>query len=282
MDSIPNESGFPRLPDFIGVGPIRTATTWLHEQLKNQAGLPLSKESRFFDLYYDRSLVWYASYFRNCPVGRRIGEFCPTYFQRRDVLDRMAHDLPHCKIIVTLRNPVDRAYSQYKMLRHCAYFGDVTFEQALVLNPAMIDGSRYASHLTRWLRRFGTERVLVCLYDDLCADESIFLDRICDFIDVPHVQPLPLDDLTINSFESAPKSLFLARLALKIRWTLQNREYFRTIELLVRSGFFEFCRGRGEKFPPLARDTRKRLTDLLRPEVEALEKLIERDLLAWK
>jgi len=276
------QMAFLRLPDFIGVGPIRTATTWLHEELKSHVGLPLSKESRFFDWYYDRGLAWYASYFRDCPSDQPLGEFCPTYFQRQDVLDRVAHDIPHCKIIVTLRHPVDRAYSQYKLLRHGAYLGNVTFEEALVLNPAIADGSRYATHLIKWQQRFGPDKVLVCLYDDLRANEELYLKRICDFIGVPHVRPVPLDKLTINSFESAPKSPLLARLALKIRLTLQHREYYRTIDLLERGGFFAFCRGRGEKYRPVPPETAKRLTEQLLPEVEALEKLINRDLSAWK
>jgi hypothetical protein len=282
MKSSREKSSCLRLPDFIGVGPIRTATTWLHEELKDHVGLPLSKESRFFDWYYDRGITWYASYFRNCPGDRPIGEFCPTYFQRGDVLERIASDIPRCKIIVTLRHPVERAYSQYKMLRHAAYLGDVTFEQALILNPAIIDGSRYASHLIDWQKRFGKDRVLVCLYDDLRADEEKYLARICDFIGVPPVRPVTLDKITINSFDSPPKSPFLARLALKIRLTLQNNEYYRSIDLMDRAGFFEYCRGRGEKYPPVARDTANKLIDELRTEIDALEKLIDRDLTAWK
>jgi hypothetical protein len=282
MSTAQNGRSGLRLPDFIGVGPIRTATTWLHEELKNHVGLPLSKESRFFDWYYDRGLAWYADYFRDCPPDRPFGEFCPTYFQRQDVLDRIAHDVPNCKIIVTLRHPVERAYSQYKLLRHAAYIGNVSFEEALVLNPSIIDSSRYASHLVKWQERFGTDRVLVCLYDDLRANEELYLNRICDFIGVPHRRPVPLDKVTINSFESPPKNPFLARLALKIRLTLQNKEYYRTIDLIDRVGFFEFCRGRGERYAPVARETATRLTDQLRTEVEALERLINRDLSAWK
>ncbi|MHB8392186.1 MAG: sulfotransferase domain-containing protein [Acidobacteriaceae bacterium] len=158
----------------------------------------------------------------------------------------------------------------------------MTFEEALVLNPAIIEGCRYASHLVKWQKHFGPDHVLVCLYDDLRADEEKYLARICDFIEVPHVPPVKLDKVTINSFESPPKNAFLARLALKIRLALQHHEYYRTIDIIDRGGFFEFCRGRGERYPPVASDTAKRLSDQLRPEVEALEKLIDRDLSSWK
>src|SRR5439155_1562759 len=104
-----------RLPDFIAVGPGRTGTTWLHEVLKGHVGLPEIKEIQFFKWHYEKGLRWYASHFTKCPAGRPVGEICPVYFNSEIARSRIAEDLPRCKIICSLRDPVDRAYSHYRM-----------------------------------------------------------------------------------------------------------------------------------------------------------------------
>ena len=74
----------PRLPDFIAVGPPRTATTWLHEVLQGHVCLPADrKETDFFTRFYDRGLDWYADYFRHCEGGIPVGELSPMYLRHR-------------------------------------------------------------------------------------------------------------------------------------------------------------------------------------------------------
>ena len=71
-------NGILRLPDFIAVGPPRTATTWLHEVLAGHVCLPTDrKETDFFNRFYDRGLDWYANYFRACDGVMQIGEAAP-------------------------------------------------------------------------------------------------------------------------------------------------------------------------------------------------------------
>src|SRR6266853_4563132 len=86
-----------RLPDFIGVGPPRTATTWLHEVLSGHVGLPQDvKETDFFVHKYDNGLEWYAAHFRTCPPGRPIGEFSTNYFIGTQTRERIATHIPVC------------------------------------------------------------------------------------------------------------------------------------------------------------------------------------------
>lgn len=271
-----------RLPDFIGVGSIRTGTTWLHQQLKGEVGLPLVKETHFFNRYYGRGLSWYSSLFRDAPAGQLVGEFCPTYFPLNSARDRIARDLPSCKVIVTLRDPVERAHSQYKMLRHDGYLPAVSFQDAIKINPGIINYSRYATHLSKWLEGRNRHDLLVCLYDDLLSDEQAYLDGVCNFIGIGRVQTRRFDNKAINAFETEPKNALLARLAVITKQALQSHDYFRTDACLNQLGFFEFCRGRGKKFLPLDSEETDRLREELLPEIEALEKLIGRDLDSWK
>ena len=110
-------SRISRLPDFIAVGPPRTATTWLHEVLQGHVCLPADrKETDFFTRFYDRGLDWYADYFRHCEGEIPVGELSPMYFASPPGARGFARSAG-CKIICSLRDPVERAYSNYRMLR---------------------------------------------------------------------------------------------------------------------------------------------------------------------
>ena len=108
--------GITRLPDFLVVGPPRTGTTWLHGVLYHRACLPeRTKETHFFDMFYSKGIDWYRAYFRRCADEAIAGEVTPTYFSLAHVRERIARDLPGCKIVCTLRDPVARAWSWYRL-----------------------------------------------------------------------------------------------------------------------------------------------------------------------
>jgi hypothetical protein len=108
-----------RLPDFIAVGPPRTATTWLDEVLRGHVGLPLDvKETHFFARNYQHGLDWYKPYFLHCTTERVVGEICAAYFENPQARVRIRTHIPDCKIVCTLRDPVERLYSHYKLMRH--------------------------------------------------------------------------------------------------------------------------------------------------------------------
>src|SRR5215831_20542545 len=99
-----------RLPDFIAVGPPRAATTWLDLVLRGHAGLPgQTKETHFFTRNYARGIDWYARHFRHCTADPVVGEICPSYFASGEARERIGLTIPDCKIICTLRDPVERA-----------------------------------------------------------------------------------------------------------------------------------------------------------------------------
>ncbi|MGH7843530.1 MAG: sulfotransferase family protein, partial [Candidatus Binataceae bacterium] len=158
-----------KLPVFLGVGPPRTGTTWLHETLVGRANLPpANKEIKFFDRHYDLGLEWYAA---NFDQSSKLvtGEICPTYFASAAARERIAQLSPRPKIICTFRDPVVRVFSLYKMKRT---YGDITwdFKDALERDPELMESSRYAYHLAEWRRIFGEANVLAAFYEDFASD----------------------------------------------------------------------------------------------------------------
>ncbi|HUO04868.1 MAG TPA: sulfotransferase [Candidatus Binataceae bacterium] len=272
-----------RMPEFIAVGPQRSGTTWLHEVLSPHTSLPIIKETGFFGKHYARGWNYYLAFFSDPRPDRPMGEVDPNYFADPKARERIKHDIPGCKIIVSLRDPAERAWSSYRTMRRDAWTR-VGFEETVEHNAVILESTRYAHYLKAWQDDFGADKVLITFYDDLEADPQDYLDRICGFIGIPHI-PIAgaaIAGERINKVERAPKSRRLAQNARNARDWLRTNRFHRTLNVLGAMGVWEYCFGRGEPFGKMDPEVAARLRMRWRPEVEALEKLIGRDLSAWK
>src|SRR5687768_3651516 len=106
-----------RLPSFIVIGAAKAATTWIAHQLgeRDDVFLP-GPEPHYFSREYARGDDWYAAWFKDAADSQLVGEKSADYLSDWNVPARMAALLPGVKLIAQLRNPVDRAYSDYCML----------------------------------------------------------------------------------------------------------------------------------------------------------------------
>jgi Sulfotransferase domain len=103
--------------DFVGVGAQRSGTSWLYACLYEHPGIcaPI-KELHFFsrERNYERGLDWYLGHFDRCPPGAVRGEFSTSYLYAPEAAGRIRAAFPEVRIMMSLRNPVARAYSQYR------------------------------------------------------------------------------------------------------------------------------------------------------------------------
>ncbi len=267
-----------RLPDFLGVGPPRAATSWLDAVLRGHVGLPRGiKEVDFFIENYARGIDWYMNYFRDCDPSVPAGEICPSYYSPAG-RERIALHIPQCRIICTFRDPVEWRYSFYKLALRNAWTGD-DFEAWVAKNPV-----NPHSQLKAWFETFGRERVLVLIHDDLEANPQSYLDSVCGFIGIAPIALAnsPVGERRVNTFRTPPRNRRLARKARKLRDWLKAREAYGAINLLGRTGLWRYCFEGGEELAPLGLEVQTRLRERFRPEVESLEELIGRDLSPWK
>ena len=200
----------------IVIGPGRTGTTWLQRVLEGHVDLPHGiKETEFFSHFYDKGIDWYERHFRYATGARPIIEICPAYFFKLESIARLKTHIPDCKIVATMRDPVDRVYSKYKLMRHKGLVRRGTFEQALAAWPSIADGARYASQLSAWFEAFGRESVLVTMYDELRAAPQIYLNRVTDFMGVERIDLSERPEISndVNSFAREPRNRKLARRA---------------------------------------------------------------------
>ena len=271
------------LPDFLGIGPGRTGTSWLHGALERHADLPLgTKETQFFNFNYAKGIEWYAAHFRYASGDRPIGEICP-YFVDPNASARIKTHMPDCKLVVCFRDPVEHAYSNYKLLMAYAWARG-SFDEVLESRPHLDRGNQYAANLKRWFGTFGRENVLVTWYEDLSSNPQGYLDSFCDFTGVRRfaLPPAEPPDKRVNEFQELPRSRKLAQNARHLMYWLRDRRAYRSINLLERAGVWAFCFGGGPRYPRPSEEQTVRLRRRYLPEVEALEHLLSCDLSRWK
>lgn len=202
------------VPDFLVIGAMKCGTTslyrWLGEHRRVRPTNP--KEIHFFDnepVYAELGQDWYLAHFPSGDGGRNwiTGEATPSYLFVPNVPERVAALAPDTKLIVLLRDPVDRARSHWS---HQRSRGRETADvQAAMLRALRTDDRRndsnpvrirkdsylrrglYADQLERWWKHFDRERTLVMRSDDLFGDPAGALGRVCGFLGIQPYDRLP-------------------------------------------------------------------------------------------
>jgi hypothetical protein len=205
-------SGARLLPGFLIIGAKRAGTTSLYEYIVEHPGVVrsrLAKGSHYFDVRFARGWNWYRSTFPMAIHRRAItGEASPYYLFHPLAPRRIAPALPHARLIAILRDPVDRAYSQYQFERRSG-FEELPLEQALDREPERLAGEaermvsepgyesfayrhhgylargRYAEQLERLYALVSPSRVLLLQSEMLLADPNAVLDRVWRFLGLP-------------------------------------------------------------------------------------------------
>ena len=203
-----------RLPQFLGLGVQKGGTTTLQRLLEQhpQVWLPPEKELQFFSLHYARGVHWYASCFAEAPAGQRCGDITPYYLFHPEAPRRIAELLPQARLIVLLRDPVERSLSQYFHSRRLG-LEPLDLEAALAaeeerlagagLQLAAADGrhrshqehsyrarSRYEQQLERFEQTFRKEQFLLLRSEDLFEDGATAWSHVQAFLDLDPV-PFP-------------------------------------------------------------------------------------------
>ncbi len=210
------------LPDFVIIGAMKGGTTSLYDLLTQHPNVQRAalKELHYFDDNFDKGIEWYRSQFSPPRWKDRqkfiTGEATPTYLSHPPVPERMAEVVPQARLIVLLRNPVDRAYSHYQMtIRNIwqtrSFEEVVAAEIARLVNkeevapkrgprtsvghhPERVEylkGGIYVDQLLRWSRFFGQEQMLVLKSEDFYERTPETLKLVLDFLRLPDWQPEP-------------------------------------------------------------------------------------------
>lgn len=214
-------SGFRLLPTYLVVGAQKGGTSALYEYLVRHplVGRSTNEEVQYFSLNYARGTAWYRGHFptvaRAALVRRRYGrelitgESSPYYLFHPHALERIREFLPDAKLVVVLRNPVDRAYSQYNHSWQMGVEPLETFEAGLEAEQDRLDGEHekmladpyynsfshynhsylarglYVEQLERLYSLFDERQILLESAEDLSTDTEAVYTRTLQFLGLP-------------------------------------------------------------------------------------------------
>ncbi|WP_433089466.1 sulfotransferase family protein [Dactylosporangium sp. CA-052675] len=252
------------LPDFLIAGVPKAGTSALHAALAPHPRLHLSavKEPKFFlsdgppprrggpgDVQTYQEHVWrradYEALFDAAPPGALRGEATPFYLHDLDSHARIAKLLPDVRIILVLRDPVDRAHSNWAHLFGAGLESEADFLRAVQLEPRRVAAGwaqfwhytglgHYGSQLEHLLAHVDRERVLLLRYRDLRDRPAETLDRVCAFLGVETGLLAEAPPENVRAFVDDTRANAAIRLALRTggrighHFPLPVRKVFRT------------------------------------------------------
>ncbi|WDE13278.1 sulfotransferase family protein [Thalassomonas haliotis] len=212
-----------RIPDFIICGAMKSGTTSIHAILNQHPDIYIpDDEVHFFDMdnllqhpdfnHFDgkqwsvsslardpqQYYAWYRSRFSPAAQHQLLGEDSTTYLASEIAAQRISQQKRETKLIILLRQPSTRAYSQYW---HLLRSGRAThsFEDTIRYNPhSILERSLYLTQLQNVYKHIPQEQVKVIVFEDFLADKQAVLMQLCTFLKADY-RRLPADALGIHA-----------------------------------------------------------------------------------
>ena len=274
---------------FIGIGAQKCASSWVHDLLADhpEVAVPRLKEVDFFTHHFENGYRWYEHQLLVRPGAIAAGENSPSYMHEPAVPERVFAYRPDMKIVVSLRDPVERVLSQH---RHMVGLGrvpsaDLSLEAALATNPTYVDQGFYHRHLRRWTDRFGLERLHAILLEDIRSDPAAVARGLYQFVGVgaDHA-PASLRQVINPSY--MPNNHVLEERIRQLRRAMIAKGAGRAWRLLGDTGLRRIYRALNRKsgaevIPEARPETLQQLRIGFADDVEQLGRLLKRDLSGW-
>lgn len=303
-----------RLPQFVIAGAPKAGTTALHAALATHPDLYLSpvKEPKYYltdgrppprsahrgpgDAHSAREWIWrredYLALFAGAPPGSVRGESTPFYLYDRAAQTRLAADVPDVKVIVVVRDPVDRAWSNWVHLRADGLEPEADFAAAVRLEQRRIDAGwapfwhyrglgRYGEQLRDLYRRVPRENVRLLRYRQLVDTPRETLDRVSDFLGVtPGVAHTVAPENVKPYIADTPRYRALSRTvcAGAALGAYAPPQVWRQVSRPLIAALHA---GRTPR-PPMPVEIRREVLAPLLPDIELLEELTGESFADWK
>ena len=265
----------PEIVTFLMAGCQRCGSTWVDAALREhpEVFLPTQKQTYFFDEQYDKGIDWYLNHFADVQESDvAVGEISTGYCLLH-AIPLMAKHLPHIKIILAMRHPVERAYSNYQVRK--AVNNWPSFEVALEEEPDLYERGRYIEQIETILEHYPPEQLHCVLYDDLRKNDRKYLQSILEFIGVD------------KTFESSQIGLLRnASMFPRLRKILRCIGLKPIVTMLSKSSFGNTVRRHNKKkrkpsSSTMKSKTRAKLASYYKPYNDRLAEFLGRDLQHW-
>ena len=291
-----------RLPTFLIIGVQKAGTSSIYHYLKQHPQVYMSpvKETNFFGKDWskisldprkkNRIDTWekYCQLFQDVKDEIAIGEASPNYlFNYQSSAQLIQHYLPQAKMIAILRNPVERAYSDYLMHIRDGIGNGMSLAEQIKLRTNSSFTLRkgfYYTPIKYYFDNFSKEQVKIYLYEDLCNNPVVLMQDIYQFIGVDNsfcpdtdkkyqVAQVPKVKLVNNLLrtQNLPRTIVSSILKYFLPLTLRQNIRSRLIKM----------NSKDKKQAVLSAEERQQLVELYREDILKLQDLIQRDLSSW-
>ncbi len=283
--------------NFTGIGAPKAGTTlvadWLSEHPEICFAEP--KEPHYFNEISSyihkqpnpnsqKDLQWYSRHFAHGSTRQINGEFSTGYMYDPNVAQRLFDHNPEIKILVCLRHPAARAYSQYIMFRYYFEKETLPFDDAVQLRKEFIEKSKYYTLLAPYLKIFPKNQLKIILLEDIKENPLKIYREICDFLKIDsNFEPRTLTGKSNSA--KAVKAPFVSKLMGYFTKIMVGLRLSFVVEQLKKAGFKDWVMKRNSKsieYPPMSSFARNYIIKATIKDTEELEILLNRDLSVWK
>jgi hypothetical protein len=258
------------------IGPQKAGTTWVYRCLREHPGVACAPRDsvHYFDMFYGRGRDWYASHWRHADDGQKLFDATPSYIRSPWAPQRIAHENPEARIVLCLRDPIERAFSHFWHEKKKRRF-EFRFEEVLEnydLFSSWIEPGFYAEHIERYLEHFPREQILCQRFEHLGENPGGFLDELLGFLGVEGAFRPSVLRRRINA--AGPR---------RDPW---NRGLHAGGQVLQRLGLpaprMAWLTGKAEHSRGIVPELRSELAALCEPEIRRVEALLGLELSAWR
>ncbi|MEO1670951.1 MAG: sulfotransferase [Cyanobacteria bacterium J06631_2] len=279
------------LPNFLGIGAAKCGTTWMYRLLQQHPQIYVPSKRKEIDFFcqdnnYERGFDWYETFFPDAQEARQysaIGEFSPRYMNTTKSARRIAEVKSVEKLIVMLRDPAKRTYSQYTHAVRNGY--SKSFQDFIVERPDVIERSLYSQKLEPFLDLFAPEQFCYFIFEDAVKDVPATQKKLANFLNVNPERFLDQNGPAKANSSYVPKYKWLnskirdlnqiLRRGNSLSWIVDLSETLQIRQLLTKYNS-------GDKVPPISSEMKLSLQDTFDPDIDRLEKILNFSLDKWR
>jgi len=278
---------------FVGIGAQKAATTWIFKCLQEHPEIYVfeGKEIHFFsdNKKFSRGKDWYYSFFKKGNSKKVIGEISTTYLSSPEAPQRIKDTLGNIKIVVSLRNPVERSYSHYlhKISTGLLSQNNRIYE-AVKKFPDIIENSMYGKLIEKYFNAFPRENILILFFEDIKSDPELTIKKLYRFLEVnDSFRPRGINKKyhTTAARLSSYYKIFklISRLHIKLKKNLLGRLLIKILRKLGINSYrmYALMDRKGKSNNKIAKEDWKFLQGYFRQDVKNLEKLLNKNLSNW-
>ncbi|MEA2006619.1 MAG: sulfotransferase domain-containing protein [Patescibacteria group bacterium] len=284
--------------DFVGVGAEKAGSSWVAAMLDAHPEICLSqpKEVQYFNekssytrglnANFNKGFGWYEKHFIHCKKNSIKGEFSTAYLPDKTAPKKIFQSFPGVKLIVCLRDPVDRMYSQYWMYKNYFLKEKRPFSEVVREEKEYTEKSLYFKQIKEYLKYFSLENILFITLDEIKENPKICHKALYKFVGTRNVDFVPGKGV-FGRKNKAKRVRFRSGLVLinRLSKIFIFLGFSRVLKVLVKYGFKDFCLriiSDESRYPPIDKGLRSELIKKFISDIDDFERLTGKNLSSWK